>query len=381
MVYRGKGKNIWMLCYYAPINGKMTQIKETSGTSDEKTARNILRDKVAAVRVARKTGGSVELPANRKITVAELLDAYLEDLEFRQTKGADGARYQMGPESFLREQLGHLPIAALTHERMVGYVKARQTSRMKGKSNATVNHDLECLRAAVRLARRTGRITEAQMPVFPARLETKRRKGFFSSEEVELLCRHAPSWLAEMVRFSFNTGWRRGELLAMEWSWLHDQEITLPEEYSKNGERRVIPIAGELTAVIERLRAARTITKPDGSTFLADRVFHADGKPITRKRFVRGWNATRKAAGLLQRANGEPVLFHDFRRSAARRMTRAGVPQVVVMAVTGHKTDSMFRRYSIVATGDMADAFSAVSGAKDKAEGGRVVKMRRKPGA
>jgi integrase len=39
---------------------------------------------------------------------------------------------------------------------------------------------------------------------------------------------------------------------------------------------------------------------------------------------------------------------HDFRRTAARNLIRAGVPQHVVMKLCGWKADAMFRRYAIV---------------------------------
>jgi len=41
-------------------------------------------------------------------------------------------------------------------------------------------------------------------------------------------------------------------------------------------------------------------------------------------------------------------LFHDLLRTCARDLLRAGVPQAVAQKITGHLTDSMFRRYAIV---------------------------------
>jgi len=47
---------------------------------------------------------------------------------------------------------------------------------------------------------------------------------------------------------------------------------------------------------------------------------------------------------------------HNFRRTAARNLIRAGVPQHVVMKLCSWKTDAMFRRYAIVDERDLRDA-------------------------
>ena len=49
--------------------------------------------------------------------------------------------------------------------------------------------------------------------MFPAKLRERVRTGFPDPSEPEMLAEHSPAWLAEMVRFAYATGWRRGELL------------------------------------------------------------------------------------------------------------------------------------------------------------------------
>jgi integrase len=88
-------------------------------------------------------------------------------------------------------------------------------------------------------------------------------------------------------------------------------------------------------------------------------VFHRNGKRIKN---VRGAWAC-KAAG----HPGRPI--HDMRRSAVRNLERDGVPRSAAMAMVGHKTESIYRRYAIVDSGALKEA--RIDRAAEAAQGQR----------
>ncbi len=70
-------------------------------------------------------------------------------------------------------------------------------------------------------------------------------------------------------------------------------------------------------------------------------------------------NLRREWASATVAAKCPELLIHDLRRSGARNLVNAGVPETVAMKIGGWKTPSVFIRYAIVATKDIQNAMNA----------------------
>ena len=87
-------------------------------------------------------------------------------------------------------------------------------------------------------------------------------------------------------------------------------------------------------------------------------VFHRKGRRILT--FYKAWHEA------CAKAKCPVLLFHDFRRTAARNLMRAGLSESQAMMITGHKTREVFRRYNIVTEGDLRDLVRSLAVFKPK---------------
>jgi integrase len=172
---------------------------------------------------------------------------------------------------------------------------------------------------------------------------------------------------------------REGEILGLEWSQVDFLRgvIRLRAGETKNDEGREVPIISQLRVLLHEQRAKRQPGCPYVS-FRLDRKGHA----IQVRGFRKAWYSACIRAGLgkmepkTDRVTCELLyapprgprskpkvkmiyrgaIFHDLRRSGARALLNAGVPEKVCMAIGGWKTRSVFDRYSIVSPKDVVEA-------------------------
>jgi len=108
---------------------------------------------------------------------------------------------------------------------------------------------------------------------------------------------------------AYLSGWRRGEILPLRWDAADRAAKEVRLFTSKSGRGRVLPLVGELEALLERRWKARQYVTPSGETALSPFVFHAAGQPLGD--FRKSWARACREAGF----RGSSFMTFGGRRS------------------------------------------------------------------
>lgn len=344
--------HIWWIRYYR--NGQ--EFNESSRSEKEADANKLLKKRLGEIALGRFAG-----PKAEKVTFAELAEDFLTDYRIRGRKSLAKVRFKLKP---LLATFGNDRAKSMTTDRIKRYIEQRQET---GAAAATINRELAALKRAFNLALQAEKIISK--PYIPMLTEQNVRTGFFEYEEFLAVRNVLPAFLQPMATFGYYTGWRSAEILGLQWRQvdLAAGEVRLDPGTTKSGEGRVIYLDGELLETMQEQRAVVLSSQRERGKIIPWVFINPDTGDRVRN-FRKSWDNACQQTGLTGR------LFHDFRRTAVRNMVRAGVPEVVAMKISGHKTRSIFDRYNIVSEQDLREAARRISTppAKDRDKTGTI---------
>ncbi len=263
--------------------------------------------------------------------LASVLSRYEEEMSPRKSSLAK----EQSRLRILSRELGHIAMAELTAEMVVGFVD----ERLESVVSDTVRKELGTLSQVFKTARVLWKINLRENPVTVAReilsvtktLQAgKQRIRRFEDGEYRALLTHCSPFARLLIRFALETGMRRGELANAKHKDISRGIIYIPE--TKTDQPRSIPLSKAAKRVIPLLPIQQ-----DGSLF-----------GIKADRMTKLFIEARNAAGI------EDLRFHDLRHEAISRLFEKGLAIQEVAAISGHSDWRTLKRYTHVLSGELA---------------------------
>ncbi|MEO8803334.1 MAG: site-specific integrase [Rudaea sp.] len=254
----------------------------------------------------------------------------------------------------IAKSLGKYSLAAITPAVVAGY---RDERLALGKSTTTVRLELALLSHTFTIAIKEWRLGLVQNPVSNTRKPTPapgRERRLSANEEERLLAAcdaYSNPMLGWLVRLAIETTMRMGEMLGLTLA-----DVDLPRRIahvrdSKNGESRTIPLSMLATQVLRE--AIDNPTRPDDTNLI---FFGNPGRDGKRKpyQFSKIWKNIINSLGL------KDLHFHDLRHEGTSRLVESGFSDLEAMAITGHKSTQMLKRYTHLRTVNMLAKLDAI---------------------
>jgi len=339
------GKSFSYFGIYAAADGRMKRVT-LKGAQTRKDAEAMLRKLRQAVDDIKVKGYQPRLDPD--LTLGDIIENYLS---YARDHLDQGERLGTNARALLEFFGRDCKAISVSKSSVESFVKWRREKPREHKAEdiktgklievkvqpATINRELSLLGTAYARAIANELLERNPVELVKALIEDNERKYVITDEEYQRLLSFLPDHHGAKlkVEIAWSVGMRLGEIEGLRWSQVDFEAgfINLTGRDCKNKHGRKVPLSDYLLGRLRALKAERISAKV---VSLDDAVF-----PIkTRRTFERA----RKLAGLVHPVYGR-FKFHDLRHCAATRMLDEGRSWRDVRAITGHKTDSMLRRY------------------------------------
>ncbi len=337
------GKTITARTYTAryQVEGMDKPKQQALGVTDKRVAEKRLSELV--LKAEREQAGLI-LPANQVIAsqrpTLDHLEDYLDDL---QARGKD-SQYRSDQRSRVKRLVADCSwsrLNAITPDSFIAWRSASPKHLRKNRplSAKTLNDYLAAINGLLRFLADAGNIDRNPLAgvksVKTVGRETFTRRALTADEAGKLLDaagERYPLYLAALL-----TSYRRDTLYRLSWSRVdldgNPPTIRPAVDTLKNGEEHAQPLRDDLAAALRDL-------KPDDAQ-PTDRVFNG----LLPRWGVAFLEADLTRAGVSIETTDGRIDFHALRHTAATWAGQVAPSEAIARKLTGHKTESQFKRY------------------------------------
>lgn len=359
--------------------------RRTTGTKDEAEAMEELKKWKAQVQVGAKEDGRVRYEKVRRAylesgkevqgSILEDLDKFFKDRyvssitpsvlkQFRDFRESNKVVRENKERSYRQEvELRKLKLGRKPTPKELSKIEADARQWVENGVKATTNKRLGTLSAMFNHAVKEEIIQKHDVPYFPkwegvdnVRIDKVSRK--LLEEILEEIEKHSRSnRLRPYILFLAGTGRRSGQTGDLTWDNVSDDRttITFPQQPGTTKEAPPLTLVDESGKPFEWSEwIVKTGKRVSGAAIFDTTDFRNQWRRACHKLKVGIFNKEKQTYRGLRP--------HDFRRAVATRLSAKGIDRSIGMSITGHKTDTMYRRYQIPEVASQRKAFSKIEG-------------------
>jgi integrase len=303
---------------------------------------------------ARETERSIdrnELPTHhhelKASTLADLLNRYREEITPKKRSS--------GPESYMLKTILAHPIAAVSLKNLSpAAVASYRDDRLQKVSSGSVRRELAILSHCLEIAKREWGIALKANPCAevskPSNGKARTRRleaGEFETLE-EALRQCGNPLVRHVFLFALATGMRRGEVIALRWENVDQEQRTAHLPLTKNGDARTVPLSPGALEVLSQLRTEG----PPAAEGSLPRHPRGPVFPISGNAVRLAWQRVKARVGI------EDLRFHDLRRENISRLFEFGLSVPEVAVCSGHRDSRMLAVYTKLKPQDISEKLS-----------------------